>query len=119
MKQQFKLSEITGALGVAPSTANLIAGLLNGTLRPDRFTSIDVDPLITFDLPLEYGKIMQCLATLLEGQVARLGADPTYPYVDRGDEGIPTVILFDRQFLLLTPAEFLEEYQIKTCRYSS
>lgn len=103
MNLKFKMKDITHALGVAPATSERITGLLNGSIHPDHFKSLlDENPLSQFGDLIEHEKVMPCLAYLLHAKIK--GKDPMY--IDRGDDHVPTVILHEHSFLIMTPAEY-------------
>ncbi len=105
MRDQFSLQDVAHALGVAPSTAERIAGLLNGRIHPDKFKSLlDDNPLAQFGTVLEYEKILLCIAYLLNAEVSMGGV---VQCVDRGDDKVPTVLLHDKEFIIAPVSTYL------------
>ena len=112
MNKRFDLKEVSSALGVAPSTAERISGLLNGTINPDSFRSVEAgDPLSQFGVPLQVEKIFNCLAILLEGKVNKIIGPNTLPdtlFIDRDDLEVPTILYSNEKFIIESPAEFVK-----------
>lgn len=94
MKQSFDTREVMRNLGLAPSTASVVANLLSGNLNPDRCRSIEAWPMKQFgDLPPQPLKILCALSELLEGREDKPGRiGEACMFVDMHDYDIPTVI---------------------------
>ena len=112
MKAKFNITDISGSLGVAPATAERITGLLNGTINPDHFRSVDAgDPLSQFGVPPQTEKILNCLAYLLNGKVQTIvgsSDQPEVPFIDRNDLEVPTILFSNNEFTVDSPAEFIK-----------
>ena len=66
MRHEFDTLEVMRELGVAPSTACVVAGLLNGQTDPDNFRSVQVWAMKQFgNLPPQVDKILTALCQLL------------------------------------------------------
>ena len=106
MKQDFEMLEVSRSLGVAPSTASVIAGLLSGIVDPDHCRSIEFWYPSTFDAPPQPHKIMAAIAGLL----CLKGEDIIEEEFVNGKEGLylkyhpgqPTVIWTGTKFVLGT-----------------
>jgi hypothetical protein len=80
MNKEFTPQQVMKELGVAPSTAGIIAGLLNGNVDPDNFRSVETWALSEFDAPPQTRKVFAAVAELLS-----LGED----HLRSGQPGIP------------------------------
>ena len=72
MNKKFEMLEVMRALGTAPSTASIIAGLLSGEVDPENFRSVEFWAFSTFDAPPQYRRVLSAVAELLhldEGDV--------------------------------------------------
>jgi hypothetical protein len=65
MNKTFEVSDVMHLLGVAPSTASIIAGLLSGTVDPENFRSVEYWPLSDLDAPPQYMKVLYAISELL------------------------------------------------------
>ena len=66
MRKKFEMVEVMRALGVAPSTASIIANLMNGSVDPDNFRSVEVWAMASLDAPPQFKKVLHAVAELLE-----------------------------------------------------
>jgi len=63
--KEFEMLEIMRALGSAPSTSSIIAGLMNGKIDPDNFKSVEHWAFSDFGAPPQYRKVLSAIAELL------------------------------------------------------
>lgn len=109
MKPKFKMQDITHAFGVAPATSERITGLLNGSINPAHFKSLlDENPMSQFGDTVEHNKVMPCLAYLLNAKVR----GSAIPFIDRGDNDVPTIILHEGNFVIMTLTEYTEQKEV-------
>jgi len=104
MSKKFELVEVMRALGIAPSTANIVAGLMNGTIDPDNCRSVEFWPLADLDAPPQYRKVLIAIADLLglecdDVKVVKDFEGSELWYV-HGFGGQPTVTWFKGEFQL-------------------
>lgn len=93
---KFQVLDVTRALGVAPSTGSIIAGLLNGQVNPDNCRSIEYWPMEALEAPPQGMKVLSAIAGLLDD-----GCDVRQCKTVKGDAwyiewpyGPPTVIWY-------------------------
>ena len=104
MRQSFETMEVARSLGVAPSTAAIIAGLLSGEVDPDHCRSIEYWALSDLDAPPQYFKVLAAIAKLLglkngcvkECEIVK-GKEGLYIEYMKGQ---PTVVWTGGKFLL-------------------
>jgi hypothetical protein len=104
MSRKFEMMEVMRALGVAPSTASIIANLMNGRVDPDNFRSVEFWPIATLDPPPQYQKILAAVAELLELDMEEVKVTQDLDGEDlwylSGMGGQPTVTWHKGQFQL-------------------
>ena len=96
MNKKFEMLEVMRSLGIAPSTASVIAGLLNGEVDPENFRSVEFWFAGTFEAPPQHRKVLAAVAELLglgeedvkeEGEVMyleQLTGQPAVVWADGG-----------------------------------
>jgi hypothetical protein len=94
MIREFNVLEVTRALGVAPSTGSIIAGLLNGHVNPDNCRSVEYWPMVELGVPPQGLKVLTAIASLLEEAdgVNLLDTEDGPRWYIRGLDGQPTVM---------------------------
>jgi len=95
----FTTVDVMRSLGLAPSTASVVASLLNGDVDPDNFRSVQVWAMKQFgNLPPQVDKVLVALCSILESDLPTFssfleaGKGGIVKFVDLGDQGLPTVI---------------------------
>ena len=105
MRKRFEMMEVMRALGIAPSTASVIANLMNGTLDPDNFRSVEVWALSDLEAPPQYRKVLAAIAELLELDMedvrVTMDKDGQEMWYLAGVTGQPTVAWHDGKFMLM------------------
>ena len=105
MNKQFEMLEVSRSLGVAPSTAGIIAGLLSGTVNPDNFRSVEFWFASTFGAPPKYQKVLAAVAELLnldkDDVRVTMDVDDNEVWYLAGFAGQPTVAWFGDHFTLM------------------
>jgi hypothetical protein len=65
VRKRFEMLEVMRALGTAPSTSSIIAGLMNGDVDPENFKSVEFWAFSTLDAPPMYRSVLSAVAELL------------------------------------------------------
>jgi hypothetical protein len=107
---------IRSGLGVAPSTADRILGLIEGRINPDNVHGVEVWALQGLNLPVQTTKVLNAINQYLDGsgviEAYSPGREqPLAAYVCRRDAGEPT-LLYDyrtKQFLVTTVYDYMLE----------
>ena len=100
MNRRFNGLEVSRALGVAPATAGIIAGLLSGTVNPDNFRSVEYWSFSELEAPPQHKKVLTAIAELLEideGDIRVTKDEAMYLELFPGQ---PTVVWSDGGFSL-------------------
>jgi hypothetical protein len=104
MNQKFEMLEVMRALGVAPSTAGIIAGLLNGKIDPENFRSVEHWPLADLDAPPQHLKVLSAIAELMNVHQDDIRTTKDFEGVElwylSGFGGQPTVTWYNSKFTL-------------------
>lgn len=104
MRKSFAVGEVMRALGVAPSTASIIANLMSGKTNPDNFRSVEVWALESLEAPPQYRKVLRAIAGLLELDSddirVALDSEGNELWYLRGAGGQPTVTWSEGEFEL-------------------
>ena len=104
MRQYFETLEVVRSLGVAPSTASIIAGLLSGEVDPDNCRSVEHWSLADLGAPPQHLQVLAAVAGLLglkngcvkECEIVK-GKEGLYIEYMKGQ---PTVVWTGGKFLL-------------------
>lgn len=99
MNQQFDTLKVSRLLGVAPSTASIISGLLEGKINPDNCRSIEYWPFADLEAPPQHEKVMAAIASLLELESDDVVKGKGFTWLEYM-EGQPTIIWTGVKFVI-------------------